>query len=131
MLLLPCSSYRSALGEVMGSILGPNCVMAKDVNSWTYCWYMMCTTIIAWIINVLAKNMCNSLSYTSRQRLCNQGMLTCNSWHVRAFGPNKRSVWTYCPFPWEKKPIKKHTVKICLLILIYLNDKNNKILNTL
>ena len=33
-------------GEVMGSILGPNRVIAKDVKSCTYCCYVRCATLI-------------------------------------------------------------------------------------
>ncbi len=34
------------VGKVMGSMLGPNRVLAKDVKSCTYCCYVRCATLI-------------------------------------------------------------------------------------
>ncbi len=37
------------VGKVMGSILGQNRVIAKHVNSCTYCCYIRCATSIVWV----------------------------------------------------------------------------------
>ncbi len=39
-------SASARRGEVMGSIFGPNRVIAKDVKRCTYCCYVRCATLI-------------------------------------------------------------------------------------
>ena len=39
-------AYPLCVGEVMGSILGPNCSITKDAIGCTYCWYVWCATLI-------------------------------------------------------------------------------------
>ncbi len=55
-------SYLLSVGKVMGSMLGQNRVIAKNVKSCTYCCYVRCATLIVWVEygNALAPNRCNS-----------------------------------------------------------------------
>ncbi len=39
-------AHPPGVGEFMGSILGPNRVIVKDVKSYTYCCYVRCATLI-------------------------------------------------------------------------------------
>ncbi len=39
-------AHPPGVGEVIGSIFGPNDVIAKDVKSCTYCYYVICATLI-------------------------------------------------------------------------------------
>ena len=57
--------------ESTASILGPNRVIAKDVDSCTYCFYVRCTK---------QAQLLQSIVRTSRQRSCNQrvGCLLCS-----------------------------------------------------
>ncbi len=79
----------------MGSILGPNRVIAKNVKSCTYCCYGRCATLIVWIGgNILVQNKRNSIPCTVRtyrQRWCNQWVGFLPKLGSRAFGPAKRS----------------------------------------
>ena len=66
------------VGKVMGSMLGLNCVIAKDVKSCTSCYYVISMSRR----NALTQNRCNSIPCTvkiSRQRSCNErvGCLLC------------------------------------------------------
>ena len=67
----------------MGSMLSPNCVIAKDDTSCTYCYYVIFDTLIVWVWwNALAKNRSNSVPCTvgtSRQKSCNQ-RVGCLQW---------------------------------------------------
>ena len=52
----------SVAGKVMGSMLGPNRVISKDVKYSIYCFYVRCTTIKVWVMgNILAPNRRNSV----------------------------------------------------------------------
>ena len=42
-------AYLLSVGKVMGLMFGPNCVIAKDVKSCTYCCWVRCTTCIIWV----------------------------------------------------------------------------------
>ncbi len=39
-------AYLLGVGKVIGSMLGPNRVIAKDVKNCTYCCYVRCATLI-------------------------------------------------------------------------------------
>ena len=50
------------VGKVIGSLLSPNCVIAKDIKSCTFCCYVRCLTSKIWVeADALAKNRRNSL----------------------------------------------------------------------
>ncbi len=40
------ASMFLSVGKVVGSMLGPNRVIAKDVKNCTYCCYVRCATLI-------------------------------------------------------------------------------------
>ena len=64
--------------KVMGSMLGldakPNCVIAKDVKSCTYCCYVRCATLIVRVgENALAPDRRKSLPCTAQIGLTGKG----------------------------------------------------------
>ena len=77
----------------LASMLSPNCVIAKDVKSCTYCCYVRYAILIVRVGgNALALNRRNSLPCTvriSRQGSCNKKLFEIV--RPRAFGPAKRS----------------------------------------
>ncbi len=70
----------------MGSMLGPNRIIAEDVKSCTCCCYIRCATLIVLVGgNALAPNRRNSVPFTvrtSRQRSCTQRLVVCNNWDL-------------------------------------------------
>ncbi len=65
------------VGEVIGSIPGPNRVVAKDVKSYIYCCYARCTTLIVRVVGMpLFKNRINYLPNTIK------GLVVCTGWDL-------------------------------------------------
>ncbi len=63
----------------MSSMLYPNCVIAKDVNSCTYCWYIRCMTLQIWVGGTNRRISVPYTVRTSRQRICNE-RVGCLQW---------------------------------------------------
>ena len=121
--------------EVIGSILGPNCIIAKSMNLLLLC--QIRDSISMSRGNALAQNRRNSIPCTvrtSRQRACNQrvGCLLCNMarindlWDVsldigRAqgawFGPLLFKFYVPLYFNFTLKKIFSYLTKIILSIL--------------
>ena len=66
------SMYMNARNWPYISILFPNCVIATDVKSCTYCCYVRCTTLIVQIGGMPCPNSLPCLVMTSIRRLYNQ-----------------------------------------------------------
>ncbi len=69
---------------VMGSILGPNRVIAKDVKSWTYCCYARCATLRVWVggmpwLQTSVNNYHEQLGLKEKGRAIKR-LVVCNNW---------------------------------------------------
>ncbi len=42
-------AYLPGVGNMMGSMLSPNRIIAKDVKRFTYCCYVGCAILIVWV----------------------------------------------------------------------------------
>ncbi len=83
------------LGVEIGSILGLNHVIDKDVNSCTYCCYITCTTLIEWEWG-LPWLKSGATHYHAQLGLPDKGhavigLVVCNIWDVSSFKPAKQS----------------------------------------
>ena len=94
----------------MGSMPGPNCVMAKDVKSCTYCCYVRCATLIVWV-GGMPWPKTGATQYHAQLGLPEkvvQTMVGCLQWFVsRAFRLAKESgPWLMSIFCWGMNRIK-------------------------
>ncbi len=80
------ATHPFGVGKVMGSMLGPNRAIAKDVKSWTNCCYIRCVTLIVCeVIIGLCPNRHNSVPCTVRTpdiARAIKGLFVCNDWHL-------------------------------------------------
>ena len=65
--------------KVMGSMLGPNCVIAKDAKSCTYCCYVRCATLIVWVGGMPWPQTDAQLGLPDKGRAI-KGLVVCNNW---------------------------------------------------
>ena len=76
----------------MGSILGPNCLIAKEGKSCTYCFYVSCATLIVgvgdmpWPQTGATQYHAQQLGLPDKGRAI-KGLVFYNSWDVFSFGP--------------------------------------------
>ncbi len=104
-------AHLPGVGEVMGSILGPNRIIAKDVKSCTYCCHVRCTTFIVWVGEYLGPQQAQ-LSTMHKEDFKPKVVLS-KGWlfaivEIKAFIPAKRSgprfistvAWGIYPIQW-------------------------------
>ncbi len=89
---------------VMGSILGPNRVIAKDVKICTYCCYVRCATLIVWVVG-MPWHQTGSTQYHAQLGLPEKGsaingLVVCYSWDLEPLDLlNRLALGYYQPSP--------------------------------
>ncbi len=59
-----CNTRHLYVVEVMGSILGPNNVIAKDSKMCTYCCYVKCASLIVWVGECIGPKQAQLMNHT-------------------------------------------------------------------
>ena len=79
-------AYLLGVGKVMGSMLSPNNVIAKDVKSCTYCCYVRCTTLIVRVGGIpwlqTGVTHCHAQLGLPDKGCAIKGLVVCNYWDL-------------------------------------------------